>query len=189
MTPLLRRRWALVASVVLVLVTGGVALAASAPLPLRNKVYNRAATAGSKQLGLTLIVSRTRATRLVAGPLSPPLGSQYALSTGALPCPSATHNPGLAKGETPFALFGFPGATLRLRDGKYQFSVKRTKTGQAILGSPAKPFRLTVRLTGTVINPRTIEGTLSAVGGPCTTRKPLQWKVTLNRKLKPPPMT
>jgi hypothetical protein len=187
MTPLPRRSWPLVAGVVLLLVTGGVALAAAAPLPLKNKVYNRVATLGGKRVGLTLIVSRSRATRLVSGPLSPPIGSQYAVSAGVLPCPKARRNPTLARRETPFALFGFPGATLRLRDGRYQFAVKRTKAGQALLGSPAKPFRLTVKLTGTVINARTIEGTLTARGGPCTTRKPLPWKVTLNSKLKPPP--
>jgi hypothetical protein len=188
MTPLLRRRWALVVSVALVLATGGVAVASSsAPLPLRNKAYNRATTAGGKQVGLTLIVSRSRAKRLVAGPLTPPLGSQYAVAAGALPCPKAPRNPGLVKGETPFALFGFPGATLRLKHGHYGFSVKRTHSTQQLLGSPAKAFKLTVKLTGTVLNSKTIEGTISAIGGPCTTRKPLRWRVTLNRKLKPPP--
>jgi hypothetical protein len=190
MTPLLKRRWALVVSVALVLATGGVAVAsASAPLPLRNKAYNRVAPAGGKQVGLTLIVSRSNARRLVTGPLSPPLGSEFAVSAGTLPCPKAPRNPSLAKGETPFALFGFPGATLRLRHGHYGFSVKRTHSTQQLLGSPAKPFKLTVKLTGTVLNSKTIEGTISAVGGPCTTRKPLPWRVTLNRKLKPPPPT
>lgn len=188
MTPLLRRRWALVASVALVLVTSGVAVAAAAaPLPLRNKVYDRVAPAGGRQVGLTLIVSRSRAQRLVSGPLSPPIGSQYAVSAGALPCPKAPRSPNLATHETPFALFGFPGATLRLRHGHYAFSVKRVHTGQQLLGSAAKAFKLTVKLTGTVVNSRTIVGTLSAVGGPCMTRKPLAWKVTLNRKLEPPP--
>ena len=188
MTPLLRRRWALAVSVVLVLVTGGIAAAsASAPLPLRNKVYNRVAPAGGKQVGLTLVVSRSDARRLVAGPLLPPIGSQFAISAGALPCPRAPRNPALAKSQTPFAPFGVPGATLRLRHGHYAFSVKRTHGNQELLGSPAKPFRLTVRLTGIVVSSKTIEGTLSAVGGPCTTRTPLAWKVTLNRKLQPPP--
>jgi len=188
MTALFRRRWAPVACVTLVMTTGGVALASpAAPLPLKNKVYNRVTPAGGKQVSLTLIVSRSNARRLVSGPLAPPLGSQYALSAGALPCPRAPRNSGLARNETPFALFGFPGATLRLRDGHYTFSVKRTRTGQEILGSTAKPFKLTVRLTGTVLSSRTITGTISATGGPCTTRKPLTWKLTLNRKLTPPP--
>jgi hypothetical protein len=187
MTRLPRRRWVLVASVAFVLGTAGAALAAGASLPLRNKVYNRVTSIGGRQFTLTLIVSRTRATHLVAGPLTPPLGSQYAVSAGALPCPNAPRNPSLAKAESPFALFGFPGATLRREHGHYGFSVKRTDPAQQLLGSPAKPFRLTVKLTGTIVNSRTIEGTVSAVGGRCTTRKPLPWKLTLNRKLTPPP--
>ena len=159
------------------LVTAGVAVAAS-PLQ-KGKAYTTAGGVTSR-FTLTLITSATDAGRLVAGPVSPPLGSQYALSTGAVRCPNAPRNPGVAKGNTPFALFGFPGARLTLQHGKLGFSVKRVDTQQTVFGSPVKPFKLTIRIAGTVTSATKITGTMTASGGPCTIKRALAWTATLN---------
>ncbi len=166
------------ATVVLVsLVAAGVALAAS-PLH-KGKVYDTGGGVTSR-FTLTLITSATSASRLVAGPATPPVGSQYALSTGLVRCPSAPRNPGLAKGNTPFALFSFPGARLKLRHGTLGFSVQRIDRHQQVLGSPIKQFKLTIRIAGTVKSATKIAGTVTASGGPCTLKHPLAWTATLN---------
>lgn len=180
-----RRIGAMAAAVSLVL--AGVALAASSPLH-RGKVYGTGGGITSR-FTLTLITSSTNAGRLVAGPAQPPVGSQFALSTGSVRCPNAPRNPGLAKGNTPFALFGFPGARLKLIHGKLGFSVKRVDARQEVLGSPIKPFRFAIKITGTVKSATKITGTVTASGGPCAIRHPVAWTATYSPQDKVAPGT
>lgn len=151
----------------------GVALAA--PLPQGAKAFS---TGGRKHgLSLTLVTS-------VSGKSIEPgeaaLGSQFALSGGAVECHKAKKNHGFH--ETPFALFGFPGAKLKLTHGKYGFS-KATKSETSALGSSAKPFKLTVTIAGVVASPTSIKGTVKVKGGPCTSKKPLKFNAKLDNKI------
>jgi hypothetical protein len=165
-------------AMVVSLAAAGVAVAAASPLR-KGKAYDTAPGTSSR-FALTLITSATDGTLLVAGPASPPLGSQYALSTGVVRCPDAPRNPGSPTSEAPFALFGFPGARLSLRHGKLGFAVTRSDPRQQVFGSTVKPFKLTIRIAGTVRSATKIAGTVTATGGPCTISHPLTWTATLN---------
>lgn len=175
--PLRMLRSALAAAICTVLVVAGVALAA-AVLPQPGKAYDVGRPV-AKGANLTLIVSVHNPRQLLAGPLNPPIGSQYALSTGTVPCRRAKRSSTLPRSETPFALFAFPGATLRLSHGRYRFSVTATAHHVSILGSAAKPITLRVAVTGVVRNATTIAGTITPRGGPCTSR-PVPYVAKLN---------
>ncbi len=175
------RRAVLAAPFAALAVTGIAAAAGAAPLPRTGKVYAETGGFGTHN-SLVLIVSASNPRSLVAGPAVTPLGSQYAVSIGALLCARATRSTTLAKGEKPFALFSFPGATLKLTDGHYGFSATKTDPRQQLLGSPVKPFTLKLTFTGTVTSATTITGTLAARGGPCTTARPVAWTAPLDPK-------
>ncbi len=148
------------------LIAAGLALAAAA-LPQTGKAYD-VGRAAAKGANLTLIVSATNPRQLIAGPAQPPLGSQYAVASGAVPCRKAKRASTLSKSAVPFALFTFPGATLRLSHGSYRFSVAGTAHHVTILGSSAEPITLRVAVTGVVRNATTIAGTITPRGGACT---------------------
>ncbi len=164
---------ATIATGLVVVLLVGVALAA--PLPKGAKAYS---TAGRKHgVSLTLVTSSS-GKRIELGEAA--LGSQFALSGGAVNCPKAKKNHGFH--ETPFAIFGFPGATLKLSHGKYGFS-KTTKSETSALGSSAKTFKLRVTIAATVASPTSIKGTVTAKGGPCTSKKPLKFNAKLDNKI------
>ncbi len=149
----------------------GVALAA--PLPKGAKAYS---TDGRKHGVALTFVTSTSGKAIEQG--SAALGSQYPLSGGSLQCPKAKKNHGFH--EAPFALFGFPGAKLKLSHGKFGFT-KTIKTPDAVpLGSSVKPFTLKVTIAGSVASPTSIKGTLKAKGGPCTTKKPVKFDAKLD---------
>lgn len=83
------------------------ALAAS-PLPQRAKAY---ATNGNHHgVSVTLVTSASNPKRLEPGEAA--TASQFALSGGDVQCKKAKKGPGFH--EVSFAVFGFPGATLKL---------------------------------------------------------------------------
>jgi hypothetical protein len=153
----------------------GVALAAS--LPKGATAYTTGATKHRSALDLTLVTS-VSGKSIEAGGAA--LGSQYALSGGSVLCPKAKKNHGFH--ETPFAIFGFPGAKLKLIHGRYGFS-KTTKSVTYALGSSAKSFKLKVTIAGAVASPASIEGTVKVNGGPCTSKRPLKFDVKPDRKI------
>ncbi len=146
-------------------------------MPKTAKAYS---TGGSKHgVSVTLVTSASNPKAIEPGAAA--AGSQFALSGGAVLCPKAKKNPGFH--EVPFAVFGFPGATLKISHGKYGFS-KTSKTQETTaLGSSAKPFPLKVKITGTVVSPTSIKGTVKATGGPCTSKKPLKFTAKLDPKI------
>ncbi|HVC07466.1 MAG TPA: hypothetical protein VND98_07785 [Solirubrobacterales bacterium] len=154
-----------------------VGLALAAPLPKGASAFSTAATKHRSALGLTLVTSLS-GDSIEAGEAA--LGSQYALSGGSVLCPRAKKNHGFH--ETPFAVFGFPGAKLKLIGGKYGFS-KTTRSVTSALGSSAKPFKLTVRVAGAIASPTSIEGTVNVKGGPCSSKKPLKFSAKLDKKI------
>ncbi|MGA8746158.1 MAG: hypothetical protein WB507_09870 [Solirubrobacterales bacterium] len=164
---------AIFATSLLIVALACVALAAS--LPQGAKAYS---TGGRKHgLSLTLVTSASGKS-IEAGEAA--LGSQYALSGGSVECHKAKKNHGFH--GTPFALFGFPGAKLKLTQGKYGFS-KTAKSVTYALGSPAKPFKLKVTIAGAVASPTSIKGTVKATGGPCTSKRPLKFNAKLDNKI------
>jgi hypothetical protein len=149
-----------------------VGVALGAPLPVGAKAYS---TAGRKHgVSLTLVTS-TSGKRIEAGQAA--LGSQFALG-GGVSCPKAKKNHGFP--ETPFAVFGFPGATL-LSHGSYGFS-KTAKSVTPVLGSYARTFKLKVRIAGSVASPTSIDGTVTTKGGPWPQRK-LKFKAKLDHEI------
>ncbi len=166
---------AAIATGLLAVLLVGVALAA--PLPQGAKAFSTGATKHRSALSLTLVTSASGKS-IEAGEAA--LGSQYALSGGSVLCPKAKKNHGFH--ETPFAIFGFPGAKLKLIHGKYGFS-KTTKSVTYALGSPVKPFKLKVSIAGAVASPTSIVGTVKAKGGPCTSKKPLKFNAKLDNKI------
>ena len=155
----------------------GVALA-SAPLPQAAKAYSTGGIRGS--VSVTLVTS---ASGKAIEPGAAALGSQFALSGGSVLCKKAKKGPGFH--ETPFAIFGFPGATLKLSHGKYGFSKSVTMPKTVPLGSSSssKPFTLKVKIKGTVTSPTAITGTVKPKGGPCTSKKPLKFTAKLDPKI------
>ena len=89
-------------------------------------------------VSVTLVTSATDPKAIEAGEAA--TASQYALSGGAVLCPKSKKNPGFH--ETPFAVFGFPGATLKLSHGAYAFSKTVVQPDTSTLGGTAKPFKL-----------------------------------------------
>lgn len=159
------------------LMLGAVALAA-APLPKTGIAYST--SAGKHKVSITLVTGASDPKRIEPGAAA--LGSQFALSGGSLQCPKAKKSPGF-HGE-PFAVFGFPGAKLKLTHGKYAFSKTAKVPNTAPFGSSGvKPFTLKVKITGTVLSPTKITGTVTAKGGPCATKKPLRYTAKANPKL------
>ncbi len=165
-----------IAAGLLAVVLAGAASAA-APLLEPAKAYS---TGGIKHgVGVTLVTSASSGKAIEPGAAA--LGSQFALSGGSVLCPKAKKGPGFH--EVPFALFGFPGATLKLSHGKYGFS-KSVKIPRTVpLGSSAKPFTLKVKIKGSVVSPTAITGTVKAKGGPCTSKKPLKFTAKLDPKI------
>lgn len=167
---------ATVATSLLAVPLAGVALGA-APLPQTAKAYS---TGGSKHgVSLTLITSASDPKAIEPGEAV--LASQYAQSGGAVLCKKAKKSPGFH--ETPFAVFGFPGAELKLVNGKYSFSKTYKTSDASVLGSSAKPFKLKVKIVGTVVSPTSIAGTVKPTGGPCTSKKPLKFTAKLDSKI------
>ncbi len=166
-----------------VLVTG-VALA-SAPVLQTAKAYQSFTKKGlGKGLSLSFVVSASNPKRLIAGSQPPPLGSNFAESSFFVPCPKIKRNPPpFPKDEAPFAGFGFPGATLKLSHDKYRFSVSKTVKKVYVTGSPAKPFKMTLKVTGAVTSSTTITGTVSLRGGRCTSKRPIPYTAKLDNKI------
>ena len=158
----------------LAILVAGVALA-SAPLPKTGKAYTTAGNKGG--VGITLVTNATNPKKIQPGAAA--LGSQFALSGGSVLCPKAKKSSGFH--GTPFAIFGFPGAKLKLIHGKYGF-VKTVRVPNTVpLGSFAvKPFTLKVKIVGAVANSNLIKGTAKATGGPCASKKPLKFRAKLS---------
>ncbi len=172
------RRGGLVALGACCVLLGLSALAlAAAQLPKPAKAFTTKSGLKGK-LSLTLVTS-TDGKSIEEGDAA--LGSQFALSGGVIHCPKAKRAPG--SHEAPFAIFGFPRTALKLGKGKYGFSAHVVQHEASLLGGTAKPFTLKVQITGTVVNPTTINGTLSAKGGKCTTKKPLAYVAKVNPKI------
>lgn len=153
---------------------------AAAPLPKPATAYS---TGGSKHGVSVTLVTSASGPAIEAG--SAALGSQYALSGGSVKCRKAKRNQGFH--EAPFAPFGFPGATLKLSKGSYGFS-KTVKVPDAYaLGSSAKPFKLKIKIHGTVVSATSITGTVKAKGGPCTSKKPLKFNAKADSKISVAP--
>jgi hypothetical protein len=174
-----RRRF--FSGLVLVVAAGALLLAAAAlagpALPKTGSAYS---TGGIKHgVSVTLVTSATDPKAIEAGEAA--TASQYALSGGAVLCPKSKKNPGFH--ETPFAVFGFPGATLKLSHGAYGFSKTVVQPDTSTLGGTAKPFKLKVKITGSVLSSTKIVGTVKSTGGPCTTKKALKYTAKLDTKL------
>ncbi len=164
------------AACALALALAAIALAA-APLPKPSKAYTT--PTGTHKVGLTLV---TGSNPKAIEPGAAALGSQYALSGGSIQCPKAKKGPGFH--QVPFAIFGFPGAKLKLVHGKYGFAKTIRQRETIPLGSTGvKAFTLKVKIAGTVLSPTKIAGTVTAKGGPCTTKKPLKYTAKLNSKV------
>jgi hypothetical protein len=167
-----------------------VAALAAAPVLHPAKDYDTFHVKGIKHgFNLTLITSATNPKRLIAGPVTPPLASQFPLSTGSIPCPKAKRNPGLPKADKQFAAFSFPGATLKIKHHRYSFEIKKVVQKEFVFGSPVKPFKLTVTLTGTVTSPTTIAGKVTFKGGPCTVKGAIAYTVKQNNGVTVAPGT
>lgn len=129
---------------------------------------------------VTLITGAKNPRRLIAGPRGTvPIASQFPDAVGVIRCPRATPLRGAPHGTKPSALFGFPGATLKLSHGRLSFSASRTIHKQTVFDSSAKGFTLEVRITGKVTGARRITGRITASGGPCTI-KPLSYTAKLS---------
>jgi hypothetical protein len=163
-------------AVILACVLAAVALAA-APLPKPASAFS---TGGFKHGVSLTLVSSVDGKKIEAGGAA--LGSQFALSGGAVQCPKAKKSKGFH--EVPFAIFGFPGAKLKLSHGTYGFSKSITEREAVPLGSEGvKPFTLKVKIAATVTGPTAIAGTVKASGGPCKSKKPIAFKAKLDPKL------
>lgn len=152
------------------------AAAAAPPLPKTAKAYSTGGYAHG--VSLTLVTSATNPKRIEKGDAA--VGSQFAMSGGAIQCPKAKKGEGFH--EVPFAVFGFPGATLKMIKGAYGFS-KTAKEKTSALGSTGAEFKLKVKIVGRVTNSSSIKGTVKATGGPCTTKTPVSFTAKLNAKL------
>jgi hypothetical protein len=150
---------------------------AAAPSLQPGKAYSTGKT--KHGVSITFVTSVRTPNRIEEGEAA--AGSQYALSEGSILCPKAKKNTGFH--EVPFALFGFPGTTLHVKNGAYAFSARIRAPKTTPLGSSVKPFTLKVKVTGTVTSPTKITGTISASGGPCKTKKPIPYSAKLDPKL------
>ncbi len=176
--PLFGQTWKLsiLAAVVALLCLVTAATAAAPPLPKTAKAYSTGGLVHG--VSLTLVTSATNPKRIEKGEAA--VGSQYAMSGGGVQCPKAKKGEG--SHEVPFAVFGFPGATLKMVKGAYGFS-KTTKERTSALGSPVAEFKLKVKIVGKVTSPTSIRGTVKVTGGPCTRKKPVSFKAKLDPKL------
>ncbi len=168
--------WAAPAAAILALVPV-VAAPAASPLPKGGAAYSTGA--GKHQVSLTFVTSVRDPKQILEGAAA--LGSQYAMSGGSLQCPKAKKSKG--SHGTPFVPFGFPGAELKPVNGAYGFAKTDKEPMTSALGSSAKPFTLKVKITGSVVTPTKIVGTVKASGGPCKTKKPLKYTAKLDPKL------
>ncbi len=150
---------------------------ASAPLPKPAKAYST----GHIRHGVSLTLVTGPSSGRVIEPGGAAVGSQFALSGGAVLCKKAKKGPGFH--EVPFAVFGFPGARLKLSHGEYGFSKSFKTPETSVLGSTAKPFTLKVKIKAVVASPNAIKGTVKPRGGPCTSKKPLKFTAKLDPKL------
>jgi hypothetical protein len=155
------------------LALAGMALAA-ASVPKPAKAYQQPYQLGTKGLGLTYVTSAASGT--VIEPGAPALGSEYPVSQLFIACPKAKKNHGLV--GLPFADIGFPGATFKLKHGKYEFS-KSAKAKAYITGSPGGPFTMKVTFTATVNSAKSISGTVKITGGACKTKGALRYTAKL----------
>lgn len=154
--------------------------AASAAGPALPKPASAYSTEGNVHgVSLTLVTSASSGKTIEPGAAA--AGSQFALSGGAVNCTKAKKGPGFH--GVPFAVFGFPKTTLKLSKGKYGFSKTVTQKNTVPLGSTNAPFTLRLKITGTVTSQALITGTISAKGGPCTTKKPVKYKAKLDPQL------
>lgn len=161
---------------VALLCLAGAATATAPPLPKTAKAYSTDGFA--HRVSLTLVTSASNPKRIEKGAAA--AGSQFALSGGAVQCPKAKKGEGFH--EVPFAIFGFPGATLKLVKGAYGFS-KTTKEKTSALGGTGAEFKLKLKIVGTVTSSTSIRGTVKATGGPCTMKKPVSFNAKLDPKL------
>jgi hypothetical protein len=155
--------------------TAAVALA-SAPLPKTGKAYSTSGNKGG--VSLTLVTGATNPRKIQPGAAA--LGSSFALSGGSVLCHKAKKISGFH--GTPFAVFGFPGAKLKLVHGKYRFAKTAKVPNTVPLGSSGvKAFTLKVKIAGTVAGPNLIKGTVKAKGGPCASKRPLKYRAKLSK--------
>jgi hypothetical protein len=166
---------ALTAGLIAALLVG---LALAAPLPKGAAAFSTAATRHRAALSLTLVTNLS-GNSIEGG--AAVLGSQFALSGGSVECPKAKKAQGFR--EKPFAIFGFPGAKLKLAHGKYGFSKTINAPHTFVIGSSVKPITLKVAIAGAVARPTSIKGTVKAKGGPCTSKRPLRFNAKLNSKI------
>lgn len=150
---------------------------AAAPSLKPGKAYSTGT--GKHAVSLTLVTSVRTPNRIEEGEAA--AGSQYALSEGSVKCPKAKRDPGYK--SAPVALFGMPGTTLHVKNGAYSFTAKIREPNTTPLGAAVQPFTLKVTVTGTVVSPTKITGTISASGGPCKTKKPLAYTATYDPSL------
>jgi hypothetical protein len=177
LNPLRVRRLSILGGAVALLCLAAAATAAAPPLPKTAMAYSTSGFAD--RVSFTLVTSPSNPKRIEKGVAA--AGSQFALSGGAVQCPKAKKNAGFH--EVPFAIFGFPGVTLKLKNGTYAFSKKIRRAGTVPLGSSGTGFVLKVTLTGNVVSPTLIEGTVEASGGVCTMKKPANYKAKLDPQL------
>ncbi len=154
------------------------ALKVGVVLALAGKAY-ATGPATKSGVSVTFVTSVRTPNRIEEGDGA--AGSQYAMSEGSVLCPKAKRNEGFT--ETPFAIFGFPGTTLHLKNGAYSFKATSRTPKTTPLGGDVPPFTLKVKITGTVVSPSKITGTISASGGPCKTKKPVPYTAKLDPKL------
>jgi hypothetical protein len=154
--------------------------AASAAGPALPKAASAYSTGGNVHgVSLTLVTSASSGKKLEMGQAA--LGSQFAMSGGAIDCKKAKKGPGFH--EVPFAVFGFPATTLKVSNGRYGFSKSIKQKGTVAAGSTGKQFTLKLKVVGTVVRPSLIEGTITAKGGPCATKKAVKYRAKLDPKL------
>ncbi|MBS1883157.1 MAG: hypothetical protein JSS97_09395 [Actinobacteria bacterium] len=158
-----------------------VSLTTEAPAAMAGRLHGREAYVvdGHRHaLGLTFV---TGPRGLEIEPGRAAIGTPYAVSGGWVACPRARRAAGFR--GTPFALFGFPGARLRLREGSYRLARSFTRAHSDIFGGQGRPFALRIAVSAAVRNPALLEGDITVRGGPCTTGRPLHFRARLDRHL------
>jgi hypothetical protein len=145
----------------LLLATALVAAAASSAPKLTPRSDYSGGSIAKGKINIDL-VSRS-ATQIVASPAGGvPVGSNFALSLMFLHCTKLK----LADGEPSALGIPVPALKLRKRHGRYGFSASYTRKGLSALGV-AKTITAKVKLSGTVVSPTLISGTVRVKGGAC----------------------
>jgi len=177
--------------VVFTLAFAQTALGAAGPSPEKATAYDNFHTSAG-------FVTVNPDVLLVTGPGGteeinkwvPGTGDNTALDAGSyveLTCPGAPKKNGFKSAS---AGVTFPGARFALSGGKYEFSRSWTSTPyKNYWFSSAQPPTLHLRLTGTVVSPTAISGTLTVSGGGCSTTKPLHYQANADKAYSVTPGT